>query len=270
MPTSSLNRLLVTALSVSSLVLPLIGVATAGAQIGSPLTRVATGASLSDIQSAVVTFREDLGGGTVAGANGSFGGKRREINWDGVPDQLSAPNDMPDDFFNTRSPRGVVFSTPGVAFQVSAKAATQVSQRFGNLSAIYTKIFGAFSEERLFTPIGSTVTDVKFFVPGTQIPAVVSGFGAVFTDVDNSESTTIRYYDSAGTLITTLKVPATPGNASMSFAGLTLPGTAKVARVRITSGRAILTASGGSDSAQASRDKVAMDDFVYGEPVALS
>ena len=28
-------------------------------------------------------FRAAVGGGTVAGANGSFGGVRREINWDG-------------------------------------------------------------------------------------------------------------------------------------------------------------------------------------------
>src|SRR3954451_14565320 len=39
-------------------------------------------------------FRADLGGGTVAGANGSFGGARREINWDGVPDSFSAPNSL--------------------------------------------------------------------------------------------------------------------------------------------------------------------------------
>ena len=28
-------------------------------------------------------FRVDLGGGTTVGANGSFGGLRREVNWDG-------------------------------------------------------------------------------------------------------------------------------------------------------------------------------------------
>src|SRR5437762_11237184 len=67
-------------------------------------------------------FRLDLGGGTTAGANGSFGGLRREINWDGVPDNLSAPNNLPLDFFNVNSPRGVVFATPGTGFQVSANA----------------------------------------------------------------------------------------------------------------------------------------------------
>jgi len=37
------------------------------------------------------------GGGTVAGANGSFGGVRREINWDGVPAGSSAPDRSPSD-----------------------------------------------------------------------------------------------------------------------------------------------------------------------------
>src|SRR5437867_3429078 len=64
-------------------------------------------------------FRADLGGGTVAGANGSFGGLRREINWDGVPALFAAPNNLPANFFNVNSPRGVVFSTAGTGFQVS-------------------------------------------------------------------------------------------------------------------------------------------------------
>src|SRR5688572_26040674 len=54
-------------------------------------------------------FRTDLGGGTVGAANGSFGGLRREINWDGVPDALSSPNNLPANFFNVVSPRGVLF-----------------------------------------------------------------------------------------------------------------------------------------------------------------
>ena len=32
---------------------------------------------------------------------------------------LSAPNNLPANFFNVNSPRGVIFATPGTAFQVS-------------------------------------------------------------------------------------------------------------------------------------------------------
>src|SRR4051812_36749585 len=74
----------------------------------------------------VNAFRTALGGGSTAGPNGSFTdstGARREINWDGVPDALAAPNNLPGNFFNVNSPRGVVLSTPGTGFQVSANAA---------------------------------------------------------------------------------------------------------------------------------------------------
>src|SRR5438132_7110176 len=55
----------------------------------------AAGPTAASIIAARDAFRTDLGGGTVAGANGSFGGVRREINWDGVPDALAAPNNLP-------------------------------------------------------------------------------------------------------------------------------------------------------------------------------
>src|SRR3954454_6759684 len=61
-------------------------------------------------------FRAAVGGGTVAGTNGSFGGLRREINWDGVPDAQADPASLNGNFFNTNSPRGVVFATPGSGF----------------------------------------------------------------------------------------------------------------------------------------------------------
>jgi hypothetical protein len=108
----------------------------------------------------------------------------RTINWDGVPDAFAAPNQLPANFFNVNSPRGAVLSTSGTGFEVSATAASGTATLFGDIDATYTTTFTAFSPERIFTPLGSNVTDVSFFVPGTSTAAVVSGFGAIFTDVD--------------------------------------------------------------------------------------
>ena len=63
----------------------------------SAITFTAVGANPAAITAARDSFRVAVGGGAVAGANGSFGGLRREINWDGVPDGLSAPNSLPAD-----------------------------------------------------------------------------------------------------------------------------------------------------------------------------
>src|SRR5437867_2499354 len=128
------------------------------------------GSDPASIQATVDTFRAALGGGTVAGANGSFGGIRREINWDGVPDAFSAPNNLPANFFNVNSPRGVVFSTPGTGFQVSANAGIAPIQ-FDNIDATYSRTFEPFSPQRLFTSLHSNLLDINFFLPGTHTPA---------------------------------------------------------------------------------------------------
>jgi hypothetical protein len=210
-------------------------------------------------------FRTDLGGGAVPGANGSFGGVRREINWDGTPDAKSSPNPLPGDFFNTTSPRGAVFQTAGTGFQVSATLASGQPVRFGNIDASYPTEFAAFSPQRLFTPVGNTVTDVYFFVPGTGIPAVVTGFGAVFSDVDLADTTRLEFFDIRGRKIADDFVPAVNGTATFSFLGVTFT-DASLARVRITTGNTSL-APGVTDSPADNRDLVVMDDFLYGEPV---
>src|SRR6476620_6463401 len=114
----------------------------------------AAGANAAAVTPARDAFRTALGGGTVAGANGSFGGLRREINWDGVPAQFDAPNALPADFFNVNSPRGVVFSTAGSGFQVSGTAADAATPgqpaaaNFGNIDPTYSTAFSTFSTPR--------------------------------------------------------------------------------------------------------------------------
>jgi hypothetical protein len=139
----------------------------------------------------------------------------------------------------------------------------------------YGETFATFSPLRLFTPVGSNLTEASFFIPGTNgaEPATVRGFGAVFTDVDESDgiaprgrganprgaSTLMEYFDRDGKLIFSSFVPASPGDASLSFFGI-LFDAARIARVRITTGNV----APGPDDGEV--DIVMMDDFIYGEP----
>ena len=192
---------------------------------------------------------------------GSVGSGRREINWDGVPGPSAAPNNLPPDFFNSVSPRGVVFNTPGSGFQVSGNGIAAPIE-FGSIDATYPQIFTTFSAQRLFTAIGSNIIDVSFLIPGSNTSAFVTGFGAVFSDVDLAGSTSLQFFGANNILLGNWDVPALAGNETLSFLGV-LFGQPVVSRVRITSGNAALgpgvTESGG-------RDLVVMDDFIFGEP----
>ena len=220
--------------------------------------RSASGATAADIQAAVDTFRTDLGtlNPNVAG---SFGSGRREINWDGVPNNFAAPNNLPFDFFNVNSPRGAVLSTAGTAVQVSANAGV-APVRFDNINITYSSIFQTFSPQRLFTALGSNIVDVNFFVPGSNTPASASGFGSVFTDVTLANTTSIQYFNSSGSSLGTFFVPtSSPGG--LSFLGVSSFADG-IARVRLTNGNSPLGPNNGG-----SIDVVVMDDFFYGEPV---
>jgi hypothetical protein len=227
-----------------------------------PITFSATSTSIAGITTIRDDFRTAIGGGTVAGANGSFGGVRREINWDGVPDAQSAPNNMAPNFFNVNSPRGVVLSTPGTGFEVSANAGVDVPD-FGNINGTYLGDFAPFSAQPLFTPIGSNINDVNFFVPGTNAPATTSAFGAIFSDVDLSGSS-LQFFDIFNNSLGTFAVPSLLGNETFEFLGVQFDSSV-INRVRITSGNTALGA-GINDGAF---DVAVMDDFLYAEPQAV-
>jgi hypothetical protein len=178
--------------------------------------------------------------------------RRREINWDGVP---SPPIPIHSRRLLPR-PRAAI-DTPGTGFEVSAKAGnpTATPVRFNNPE------FQAFSQERLFAPVGSNTYDSHFFVPGTGTQATTSAFGVVFTDVDVTGSAKIEYFDSAGALLDTVVAPASL-NGGLSFAGESFNAGERVARVRVTSGTTTTLTSD-----PAGQDAVAQDDFIYGEPL---
>ena len=234
----------------------------------SAVIRVGAGANAAAIQAAVDQFRADLGG-VNNGVGGSFITGRREINWDGVPDNFSEPNALPFNFFNVNSPRGVIFhSIANIGgnhqFRVSASAASGTAVRFGNVDASYSVIFQTFSPERLFQGRFSNEIEIIFFIPGTSVPAAVSGFGAVFCDVDSS-NTFIEYYAPDGTKISGSSLNV--ANNGLSFLGTSFNAGERVAKVIIRLGNSNLQ-SGNVDGTNGV-DVVAMDDFIYGEPRAI-
>lgn len=204
-------------------------------------------------------FRTAVGGGSVAGANGSFGGLRREINWDGVPNLRSDPNALPANFFNVNSPRGAVFSTPGTGFLVSANAGLATPVLFG-----FASDFQAFSAQRLFTAVNSNIMDVHFFVPGTSIAATTSAFGAIFVDVEVAALTKLEFFNESDALIFA-RDAMVAGNQGLSFLGAAANSGERISRVRLTSGLNTIVSNGvlGNSIDEA----VVMDDFLYAEPL---
>jgi len=213
----------------------------------------------SDLQATVDDFRSALGN-LNANVPLSFPDGRREINWDAVPDSFADPNPFPGNFFNgITSPRarGIQFSTPGTGFLVSASSVnpTNTPPRFG-----FTTDFFPFSEQRMFAPIGSVTTDVRFFLPSKNAQgATVSAFGAVFEDVNLPDVTRMDFFDQGGNLLLSQAVPTLPNG--MSFLGVQTAGT-PFFRVRITTGDQALLGNGQLGSGS---DTVVMDDFIFKE-----
>jgi hypothetical protein len=246
-----------------------------------------------DITGAVNAFRAALG--TLnPNTPGSVGSGRREINWDAVPAQFTNTTNFPVDFFNQPAvgrARGLVSTTPGTGERVS-------DVNFADLDPEFANEFHFFSPIRTFAALGSVRLTETFFVPGSSTPAMSTGFGVVFADVDHRGSASIRLFDASGRDLGTYQAPAAPGG--LSFVGVMFS-SARVARVEIRSGEAAVDAGIADISARErgdddehgedrdhrsalllrdrgredvghghARDLVIMDDFIYGEPVAAT
>lgn len=244
-----------------------------GMDFVAPIVFQAAGPNISSIQTTVDQYRAALDTGGGKNNNNDPGPLQighREINWDGGGSTATSPAPTP--FTGFLVTRGALFATPGSGF-VQAPLAGLVDT-FHNQT--YASLFQPFSLQRLFTAVDSNVTETTFFVPGPGAenkPATTRGFGAVFSDVDlpdgsgpgdkngnRKASTLIECFGTDGGLIFSSFVPASPGDASLSFFGIVFTDP-RIARVRITSGDA---APGPNDDDK--HDIVMMDDFLFGEP----
>src|SRR6185436_18504629 len=139
---------------------------------------------------------------------------RREINWDGAgANPFNNKNDFPANFFNTNVKSGAVFTTAGTGFRND-------STLFSELNPEYATDFTFFSANKIFAPIGSNQLDQLFQVAGQPTPAVVRGFGIVFSDVDLAGKTTIELFAQDGTTLGTFGAPVRTDATGFSFVGV--------------------------------------------------
>ncbi|WP_128546438.1 hypothetical protein [Larkinella soli] len=192
---------------------------------------------------------------------------RREVNWDGVPANLTNVNTFPGDFFNNTDPNGPAGRKRGLVTTISgggAGAGFRISDNdFADLAASNGDQFNAFSPARTFATVGVNHHDVTFQVPGTTTAATVKGFGVVFSDVDDANATTMEFFEGDKSL-GKFKAPVRSDAAGISFLGVFFPEN-KVSRVRVTTGN---TALGANVTDGGSYDLVVVDDFLYDEPKA--
>src|SRR5436190_7497250 len=275
---SNVRATIIAAFGVLLMVLAVSETAQAQADQPTPLVFQAAGPDAASIQSAVDAFRAVLGGNNL-NHPGPLQKGRREINWDGGNTNILDTTAPVNPFLVFLNTRGSQFKTPGLGLsQAPPSGGPQggLSVLFGNPT--YGTTFRTFSASRLFTPVGSNITEASFSIPGTNgtAPAVVRGFGAVFTDVDQPDgspsprlsnrrsNTLIEYFDRNGRLLFSSSVPASPGNGNLSFFGIVFD-DARIASVRIKTGD---VAPGPTDDRN--HDIVMTDDFVYGEPQLLT
>lgn len=223
------------------------------------ITKAAGGAG--GIRRTFSAFQGALGGIDNGNNAGPLPSGFRSINWDADV----VPFDMPFNFFDKTVTRGAVFNAVQREFRVSnPNPPPPVDNRFSSLLPIsVTSQFKTFSPKRLFTPYVKNFVTQTFKVPATNRRGSVSGFGAVFTDVDIRKATWIEFYTKTGCLLARVNVP--PRNRGLSFAGLYTIGRKPVIwRVAIKLGTISVKQAGRSYSGPG--DVVVLDDLLYGEP----
>jgi hypothetical protein len=229
---------------------------TATSSFAAPVVFSDSGADASAIQDTVDAFRNAMGGANNGNVAGPVATGRREINWDGGGATAPVLTNMPHDLF--KGNRGAFFGPDSTIFSISG----QPNPEFGNINSTYPDNFTTFSSPRLFSPTNSLVTEQTFFVPGTNLNATTTAFGAVFTDVDLPNTTTIQYFDLNGASLGQFFVPT--ANNGLSFLGVSFNAGELVSRISITTGNTIL-----GPNEIGNIDVVVMDDLVYAEPQAI-
>lgn len=217
-----------------------------------------------DLTAALTQFRGILGDPLNTTPGQTAG--RREVNWDGVPANLSNNADFPLDFFNNTDPNGPAGRKRGLQYVINGVQFRVDSSAFVDIDPSYANTFKAFSPKRLIAPVQGNITEIVFKVPGTTTDATVKGFGLIFSDVDDANYTTVEFFEDYKSL-GVFKAPVRNDANGHSFLGVHFSDN-KITRVKITAGNAALAKDVKDISEGGNKDLVVLDDFFYSEPIA--
>jgi hypothetical protein len=211
-----------------------------------------------DINAKLNEFRNQLG--ALNTTTGQTTG-RREINWDGVPDDKTGIK-LPQDFFNPVSAGSPAIMQRGLLYAGNADAMVS-SRGFAEVNTQAAAEFTSFSGNKSFAVVNAALWPVEFRVAGETTLAAVKGFGIVFTDVDKANSTFLEFFNNNKSL-GKYYVPAHDNSSTFSFLGIYFP---DVAVTHVNIGHEGKLSDGEKDITQGgSKDLVVLDDFIYTEP----
>jgi hypothetical protein len=208
-----------------------------------------------DITAALAEFQAVLGEPANGGGSGPQSAGRREIRWDGVPPDQTNNDAFPADFFRGN---GLITTTDGIGTRVS-------DNDFADIDPSYAAQFESFSKVKTFMASGSTDMTLTFRLSGSDTPAVTSGIGIVFSDVDQQGTARMSLYDRDGGSLGTYEAPVRSDAAGHSFIGVAYDRPV-IARVEVVSGESALGAGINDVSTGGTKDLVVTDDFLFGEP----
>lgn len=255
------------------------GVLFFGLNQGAFAQQVFSGAGNTSATTALNAFRTALGTNNGAAAAPQTGG-RREINWDGVAldgtdfngnTTVLVANKITGIPVNRFQARGILFK------DITAVA----NDGFVSANAGVANQFPAFTPANTFAPFNSNKLELNFVLvsaPTTApAPAATRGFGVIFVDVEQADTTSIEYFNGTVSLGKYFVPPGASGqaeflgvlfNAPIVTRAVITVGTAQI--FNFNNGQVTAGAADISNNATQYADQVATDDFIIGEPVSLT
>jgi hypothetical protein len=235
------------------------------------------GVGTAGATAALKSFEAAVGGVDHGATSQPLTGGFRTINWDAVKldgtDSGGGPNTV---VISSGSTVGIPldrFQTRGVYFDAIYAVS---GDGFATVNPNVAGLFPAFSPKNTFAMFNDNTIDFHFVGPSpsnsTVVPAASRGFGAIFLNVRQPDTTSIEYFHGSTSLGKFFVQPGAAGQAE--FLG-ELFGAPVVTNITITLGTDVLFSfdgttfhAGGKDDA--THNLVATDDFVYAEPVPIS